>query len=229
MKKKSTILLAFFQYLAQIIASIRGCVSCNDLWPWPISSRSFNLDFENRVCSVTFSVLDRLFPYLPQITTTIRGCVVCEVYNNILKFQFFANFSNFSAFTLFWLGIQYELVNSMDMGFKMKWSIVWVIMRRRGVSSERRRSSCSSFKIRGKYYYIIISHEFSFVIFIRISDLIWSISSVCICSWQFHIWFSSLGNCFQDFSYEVENSRFYRNESSTLFCLSNEPAAALIS
>ena len=34
--------------------------------------------------------------------------------------------------TLFWLGIQHG-------------SIVWVIMRRRGVSSERRRSSCSSF------------------------------------------------------------------------------------
>ena len=33
--------------------------------------------------------------------------------------------------TLFWLGIQHD-------------SIVWVIMRRRGVSSERRRSSCSS-------------------------------------------------------------------------------------
>ena len=29
--------------------------------------------------------------------------------------------------------------------FKMTWSIVWVIMGRRGVSSERRRSSCSSF------------------------------------------------------------------------------------
>ena len=53
---------------------------------------TFDLDFENRVCSVTFSVLDRLF---------------------------------------FWLGIQYV-------------SKVWVIMRRRGVSSERRRSSCSS-------------------------------------------------------------------------------------
>ena len=33
--------------------------------------------------------------------------------------------------TLFWLGIQHD-------------SIVWVIMRRRGVSSEHRRSSCSS-------------------------------------------------------------------------------------
>ena len=33
----------------------------------------------------------------------------------------------------------------MDLGFKMNWSIVRVITGRRGVSSERRRSSCSSF------------------------------------------------------------------------------------
>ena len=135
----SAVLDGFFPYLVQMITSMRRCVACDDLWSWPISSMSFDLDFENRVRSVTFSVLDRLFPYLPQIIITIRGCVMCSVYDKILKFQFFANFSIFSAFTLFWLGIQYELVNSMN------WSIVWVIMRRRGVSSERRHSSCSSF------------------------------------------------------------------------------------
>ena len=114
------------------------------MW-WPLSSRSFDLDFENRVCSVTFSVLNRLFPYLPQIITTISGWVTCYVYNKIINLQFFTNFSHFSAFTLFWLGIQYELVSSMDLGFKINWSIVSVIMGQRGVSSERRRSSCSSF------------------------------------------------------------------------------------
>ena len=77
LKKKSTVLDGFFPYLAQMITSVRGCVAYNDLWPWPISSRSIDLDFENRVRSVTFSVLDRLFPYLPQIITTIRGCVAC--------------------------------------------------------------------------------------------------------------------------------------------------------
>ena len=140
----STVLNGFFPYLVQMITSMRRCVACDDLWPWPISSGSLDLDFENRVHSVTFSVLYRLFPYLPQIITTIRGCVMCKVYNKILQFQFFANFSNFSAFTLkknlqfclysfhiFWLGIWYE-------------SIVWVIMGRRGVFSEHRRSSCSS-------------------------------------------------------------------------------------
>ena len=39
-----------------------------------------------------------------------------------MKFKFFAIFS---AFTFFWLGIRYELVNSMDLGFKTNWSIVW--------------------------------------------------------------------------------------------------------
>ena len=142
----STVLDGFFPYLVQMITRMRRYVACDDLWPWPISSRSFDLDFENRVRSVKFSVLDRLFSYLPQIITTIRGCVACEVYNKIPRFQFFANFFNFSVFTLFWLGIWYELVNSMDLGFKMNWSIVWVIMGRRRVSSERRRSSCFCWK-----------------------------------------------------------------------------------
>ena len=32
-----------------MITTMRGCVAHNDLWPWPISSRSFGLDLENRV------------------------------------------------------------------------------------------------------------------------------------------------------------------------------------
>ena len=48
-----------------------------------------------------------------------------------LKFWRIFEICNFD-FVIFWLGIQYD-------------SMVWVIMRRRGVSSERRRSSCSSF------------------------------------------------------------------------------------
>ena len=48
-----------------------------------------------------------------------------------LKFWRIFKICNFD-FVIFWLGIQYD-------------SMVWVIMRRRGVSSERRRSSCSSF------------------------------------------------------------------------------------
>ena len=96
----STVLDRFFPYLVQMITSMKRCVTCDDLWPWPISSRSFDLDFENCVRSVTFSVLDQLFPYLPQIITTIRECVACQIYNKVLKFQFFANFYNFLAVTL---------------------------------------------------------------------------------------------------------------------------------
>ena len=76
--KKFTILLAFFPYLAQIIVSIRGCVVCNDLWPWPIFSRSFGLDLENRVRSVASTVLDGFFPYLVETITSMRRCVACD-------------------------------------------------------------------------------------------------------------------------------------------------------
>ena len=139
--KKTTILLEFFPYLAQIIISIRGCVACNDLWPWPIFSRSFGFDLENRVRSVASTVLDGFFPYLIQMITGLRRSVACDDLWPwpISSRSFDLNFENrvhsvtFSVpdRLFFWLGIQYD-------------SIVWVIMRRRGVSSERRRSSCSS-------------------------------------------------------------------------------------
>ena len=45
----STVQDGFFPYLVQMITSMRMCVACDDLWPWPISSRSFDLAFENRV------------------------------------------------------------------------------------------------------------------------------------------------------------------------------------
>ena len=96
----TTVLDGFLSYLAQMIITMRGCVAYNDPWQWPISSKSFDLDFENRVHSVMFSVLDGLFPHLPQIITTIKGCVACEVYNKTLKFQFLKILKFFSAFTL---------------------------------------------------------------------------------------------------------------------------------
>ena len=145
----STVLDGFFPYLVQTIISIKRCVACDDLWPWPISSRSFDLDFENRVHSVAFSVLDRLFPYLPQIITTIRGCVVWDDLWPwpISSRSFDLDFANrvrsvtFSVLgrLFFLLGNQYD-------------SVVWVIMRRRGVSSERRRSSCSSWYLSYKVH-----------------------------------------------------------------------------
>ena len=77
-KKKSTVLDGFFPYLAQMITSMRGCVAYNDLWPWPIFSRSFGLDLENRVRSVASTVLDGFFPYLVQMITSMRRCVACD-------------------------------------------------------------------------------------------------------------------------------------------------------
>ena len=78
LEKKSTVLDGFFPYLAQIVISIRGCVACNDLWPWPIFSRSFGLNLENCVCSVASTVLHGFFPYLVQMITSMRRCVACH-------------------------------------------------------------------------------------------------------------------------------------------------------
>ena len=83
-----------------MINSMRGCVACDDLWPWPISSRSFGLDLENRVRSVVSTVLDGFFSYVAQMITIIRGCVACYVFFRIWKFEFLAIFLKFSALTL---------------------------------------------------------------------------------------------------------------------------------
>ena len=61
-----------------MITSMRGCVANNDLWPWPISSRSFGLSLENRVRSVASTVPDGFFPYLVQMITSMRSCVACD-------------------------------------------------------------------------------------------------------------------------------------------------------
>ena len=77
-KKIYTVLDGFFPYFAQMITSMRGCVAYNDLWPWPISSRSFGLGLENRVRSVASTVLDGFFPYLVQMITSMRRCVTWD-------------------------------------------------------------------------------------------------------------------------------------------------------
>ena len=78
LEKKSAVLDGFFPYLAKMITSMRGCVAYNDLWPWPISSRSFGLGLENHVRSVASTVLDGFFPYLVQMITSMRKCVACD-------------------------------------------------------------------------------------------------------------------------------------------------------
>ena len=115
--KKSTVFDGYFQCLAQIIINIRGCVACNDLWPWPIFSRLFGLDLENRVPSVASTVLDGFFPYLVQMITSMRRRVACH-------------------------DLWPRPISSRSLNLVLTWeiqhdSIVWVIMRRRWVSSER--------------------------------------------------------------------------------------------
>ena len=78
LKKKNKVLDGFFPYFAQMITSMRGCVAYNDLWPWPISSRSFGLGLENRVRSVASTVLDGFFLCLVQMITSMRRCVACD-------------------------------------------------------------------------------------------------------------------------------------------------------
>ena len=104
-----------------MITSMGRCVACDDLWPWPISSRSFDLDLENRVRSVAYTVLDGFLLCLAQIITIIRGDVACYFFFKIWKFEFLANFWNFSALTL-----KKNLQFSMD-SFHIyhKWSLVW--------------------------------------------------------------------------------------------------------
>ena len=88
----STVQDGFFPYLVQMINRMRGCVACDDPWPWPISSRSFGLDLKNRVRSVASTILDGFFLFLAQIITIIRGCVACYDFFRIWKFEFLANF-----------------------------------------------------------------------------------------------------------------------------------------
>ena len=96
----STVPDGFFPYLVQMITSIGRCVTCDDLWPWPISLRSFDLDFENRVRSVASTVLDGFFSYLAQMITIIWTCVVCFFFSESAKIEILTNFYNFSALTL---------------------------------------------------------------------------------------------------------------------------------
>ena len=77
LKKKSTVRDGFFPYVAQMITSMRVCVAYNDLWPWPLSSRSFGLGLENRVRSVASTVPDGFFPHVVQMITSMRRCVAC--------------------------------------------------------------------------------------------------------------------------------------------------------
>ena len=76
-----TVLDGFFPYWTQTITNMRGFVACNDLWPWPTSSRWFSYDLTIKllkygtsysVCSVALKAWDEFFLYLAQMITSIR-------------------------------------------------------------------------------------------------------------------------------------------------------------
>ena len=83
-----------------MVTNMRGFVTHNDLWPWPISSRSLGLDLENRAHSVASTVLDGFFLYLAQMITIIRGCVACYVFFQNLKIWIFGKFLKFFGLDL---------------------------------------------------------------------------------------------------------------------------------
>ena len=78
-----------------MITTMRGCVAHHDLWPWPISSRSFGLDLENRVRSVASTVLDGFFLYWAQMITIIRRCVACYIFSESGNLKFWQIFKTF--------------------------------------------------------------------------------------------------------------------------------------
>ena len=88
----STVQDGFFPYLVQMINSMRGSVACDDLWPWPISSRSFGLDLENRVRSVASTVMGGFFLFLAQMIAIIWNCVACSFFSESGKLNFWQIF-----------------------------------------------------------------------------------------------------------------------------------------
>ena len=103
----STVQDGFFPYLVQMINSMRGCVACDDLWTWPVSSRSFGLDLENRVRYVASTVLDGFFLYLAQMITIIRGCVACYFFSESGNLNFWHFKKKISALT--WKNVQFSM------------------------------------------------------------------------------------------------------------------------
>ena len=103
---------------------------------WQLRSNSSNMSVRLSICgqdhvrSVSSTILVGSISYLHILSSNFRRCVACDICFKIQKFWQILLICNFD-FVFFWLGIQYD-------------SIEWVIMRRRGVSSECRRSSCSS-------------------------------------------------------------------------------------
>ena len=66
-----------------ITTGVRGCVAHNDIWPWPISFRSFRYDFATKLLKYGTLVLQCLLysmysPYSAQMIIYMRWRVACH-------------------------------------------------------------------------------------------------------------------------------------------------------
>ena len=105
----STVQDGFFPYLVQMISSMRGCVTCDDVWPWPISSRSFGLDLEN-FCPLfnVYSSAWILFIFGANDHYHLRVCGVLRFFHN-LKIWIFGKFFKFFGLDLQKNNLQFSM------------------------------------------------------------------------------------------------------------------------
>ena len=93
-----------FLCLAQMIAGMRGCVECNDFWPWPISWRSFG-----------------------HKTAEIWHILLCQFYSGYCSgvgflswFPLFCYFPNFSELPKYWSPMECH-VHIWQMLLQLSW------------------------------------------------------------------------------------------------------------
>ena len=121
-----TVLYGFSSYQAQMIISMRECVTHNDFWPWAISSKSFSHDFAIKllkyvtscpVRSTACTILDWFFPYLAQMITSIRRCVMHNDFD-----QYLLKLLKYGKWSLAWEGVWIGQRSRSQSLFKFLWS-----------------------------------------------------------------------------------------------------------
>ena len=104
---------------------------------------------QNRVRSVSSTILVGSISYLHILSSNLRRCAACNVCSIIKRLKIFGKFFKFVTLTLSSSYFGSNLIQNFDIVFFLLGiqfdSIVRVTMRRLGVSWERRRSSCSSY------------------------------------------------------------------------------------
>ena len=58
--RANTVVYGFILYLIQMTTSIRGCVTCYEIWPRPIYSRSICREFAIKLLNMTYLVMSAL-------------------------------------------------------------------------------------------------------------------------------------------------------------------------